>query len=42
VHIIKKLVQKFKSHRAVIDFDNRFVAAQVKMEEEMASEGSMA
>jgi hypothetical protein len=40
-HIIEKLIKKFKTHRAVIDFDNRFVAVQVKMEEEMASEGSM-
>jgi hypothetical protein len=31
--LIEKLVKKFKTHRAVIDFDNRFVAAMVKMEE---------
>jgi hypothetical protein len=33
VPLIEKLVKKFKTHRAVIDFDNRFVAATVKMEE---------
>jgi ribosomal protein L17 len=31
--LIEKLVKKFKTHRAVIDFDNRFVATMVKMEE---------
>ena len=36
--LIEKLVKQFKTHRAVIDFDNRFVAATVKMEEEGASE----
>jgi hypothetical protein len=33
VPLIEKLVKKFKTHCAVIDFDNRFVAATVKMEE---------
>jgi hypothetical protein len=28
--LIEKLVKKFKTHRAVIDFDNRFVAVTVK------------
>jgi hypothetical protein len=32
--LIEKLVKKFKTHRAVIDFDNRFVSAIVKMEED--------
>jgi hypothetical protein len=29
----RKTFKKFKTHRTVIDFDNRFVAASVKMEE---------
>jgi hypothetical protein len=33
VPLIEKLVKKFKTHHAVIDFDNRFVATMVKMEE---------
>jgi len=37
-HLVEKLVKKFKTHRAVIDFDNRFVVAIVKMEQEGASE----
>jgi hypothetical protein len=36
--LIEKLVKKFKTHRAVIDFDNKFVTATVKMEEELSSE----
>ncbi len=36
--LIEKIVKKFKTHHAVIDFDNKFVTATVKMEEELSSE----
>jgi hypothetical protein len=32
--LVEKLVKKLKTHRAVIDFDKRFVVAIVKMEQE--------
>jgi hypothetical protein len=35
--LFEKLVKKFKTHRAVINFDNRFVVAIVKMEQEGTS-----
>jgi hypothetical protein len=31
--LIEKLVKKIKTHRAVIDFDDKFITATVKMEE---------
>jgi hypothetical protein len=31
--LVEKLVQKLKAHCAVIDFDNYFLMAKVKMEE---------
>ncbi len=36
--LIEKLVKQFKTHRAAIDFDNKFVAAMEDMEEEDVSE----
>ncbi len=38
--LVEKLVKKFKTHCAGIDFDNRFVVAIVKMEHEGSSEMS--
>jgi hypothetical protein len=36
--LIEKLIKKFKTHCAVIDFDNKFITATVKMEDELSSE----
>ncbi len=36
--LIEKVVKQFKTHRAVIDFDNRFIAVMVKMKKEGISE----
>ncbi len=38
--LVEKLVKKIYTHNAVIDFDNRFVVAIVKMKQEGASETS--
>ncbi len=39
--LIEKLVKKFKTHHAVVDFDNRFVVAIVKTEHEGLSERNL-
>ncbi len=36
--LIEKLVKKIKTHHALIDFDNKFVTATVKEEEELSLE----